>query len=80
MARETGWLVVIGIVLFIVLINAGMILNALRSRGPKQPPLDNRSLRERLNPWKDEDRNLAELRDHVSRLGNRDEAKTKNGR
>ena len=64
---DRGWTIVCGVLLVVGLFNLGLILSVLRNRG-RQTPFLRGSLSEMLNPWKQEDNDLALLHDEVSRL------------
>ena len=67
-----GWLIVIAILAFVILINVGLALGAIRRMKMKPKGIFQESLGEMLNPWKKEDEALDELRQRVDDLKSRD--------
>ena len=67
-----GWLIVITILAFVILINIGLALGAIRRMKMKPKGIFRESLGEMLNPWKKEDEALDELRQRVDELKSRD--------
>ena len=67
-----GWLIVIAILVFVILINVGLALGAIRRMKMKPKGIFQESLGEMLNPWKKEDEALDELRQRVDELKSRD--------
>ncbi|TET32443.1 MAG: hypothetical protein E3J69_08960 [Anaerolineales bacterium] len=67
-----GWLIVIAILAFVILINVGLALGAIRRMKMKPKGIFQESLGEMLNPWKKEDEALDELRQRVDELKSRD--------
>ena len=67
-----GWLIVIAILAFVILINVGLALGAIRRMKTKPKGIFRESLGEMLNPWKKEDEALDELRQRVDDLKSRD--------
>jgi uncharacterized protein YlxW (UPF0749 family) len=65
---DNGWLIVCGVLFFVVVFNLGLMLNVLRNRGRQQPFLPG-SLSDLLNPWKKEDESLEKLSQQVRDLG-----------
>ena len=68
MDTDNGLLIVIGVVALVVLFNIGLALSFLRNRGKGQMILFRDTLKEMVNPWKDEDEALSELREKVADL------------
>ena len=67
---DHGWLIICGVLIFVVLINLGLSLAVLRSRGRRRPLL-NGSLSDLLNPWKKEDDALDMLHREISHLADK---------
>jgi hypothetical protein len=68
MDSNSGLLIVIGVIALVILFNIGLALSFLRNRGKGQIVLFRDTLRDMLNPWKDEDEALSELREKVANL------------
>jgi hypothetical protein len=68
MDSNNGLLIVIGVIALVILFNIGLALSFLRNRGRGQIVLFRDTLRDMLNPWKDEDEALSELREKVANL------------
>jgi hypothetical protein len=69
---DDGWWIVFGVLAFVLLLNAGLVLTALRYRKSSPRPIFGESIRDLLNPWKDEDQALDELHEEVDKLKRRD--------
>jgi hypothetical protein len=69
---DDGWLIVFGVLAFVLLLNLGLILTALRHRGTNPNPMIRKSLADMLNPWKEEDQALDDLHKKVESLTRRD--------
>lgn len=65
---DQGWLIIFGVLLFVGLLNFGLMLSALRNRDRSEPYL-RRSLSDYLNPWKKENEALDQLHREVEKLG-----------
>jgi uncharacterized protein YlxW (UPF0749 family) len=65
---DRGWLIIFGVLLFVGLLNFGLMLSALRNRERREPYLRD-SLSELLNPWKKENEALDQLHREVEKLG-----------
>lgn len=65
---ESGWLIVCGVVTFIILVNVGLALSALRAAKDGQASALDRAVRYIRNPWAAEDQALTELRRSVATL------------
>ncbi|HEY43216.1 MAG TPA: hypothetical protein G4O11_04460 [Anaerolineae bacterium] len=68
MDSNGGLLVVIGVITLVILFNVGIALSFLRTRGKGQIFLFRDSLQKLVNPWKEEDEALSELRKRVAHL------------
>ena len=65
---DSGWLIVCGVVTFVILVNVGLALSALRAQRGQQASTLDRVMRYIRNPWAAEDRALSELRRSVATL------------
>jgi hypothetical protein len=72
MEENSGILIVLGVVALVILFNVGLALSFLRNRGKGQIFLFRDTLRKLVNPWKDEDEALSELRKRVAHLESQD--------
>jgi len=70
--ENNGWLIVIAILAFVILINIGLALSFIRRMKSKPKAVFRDSINEMLNPWKKEDEALEELRQRVDDLKSRD--------
>ena len=70
--ENNGWLIVIAILTFVILINIGLALGFIRRMKLKPKGVFRESICEMLNPWKKEDEALEELRQRVDDLKSRD--------
>jgi len=68
MDSNNGLLIAIGVITLVVLFNIGLALSFLRNRGKGQIILFQETLKKMVNPWKDEDEALSELREKVANL------------
>jgi len=66
--ESNGWLIVIAILTFVILINVGLALGFIRRMKSKPKAVFRESIGEMLNPWKKEDEALEELRQRVDDL------------
>ena len=64
---DRGWVIVFGVLLVVGLFNLGLALSVLRNRNRRKGFL-NGSLSDLLNPWKQENADLNELRTRVRSL------------
>jgi hypothetical protein len=71
-----GWFIVLAILGFVILINVSLAVGFIRRMKSKPKPLFRESLREMVNPWKEEDAALEELRVQVDALIEREGDKT----
>ncbi len=67
-----GWLIVITILVFVILINIGLALSFIRRMKSRPKGVFRESIGEMINPWKKEDEALEELRQRVDDLKGRD--------
>jgi uncharacterized protein YlxW (UPF0749 family) len=65
---DRGWLIIFGVLLFVGLLNIGLMLSALRNRDRSEPYLRG-SLSDLLDPWKKENEALDQLHREVEKLG-----------
>jgi hypothetical protein len=65
---DSGWLIVCGVVTFVILVNVGLALSALRAQRGQQASTLDRVMRYIRNPWAAEDQALSELRRSVATL------------
>lgn len=65
---DEGWLIVVGVLAFVILLNAGIILSAIRYREANPRPLFGEGVGDFLNPWRKENQDLEELHDKVDAL------------
>ncbi len=65
---NNGLLIVIAVVALVILFNIGLALSFLRNRGKGQIVLFRDAIQKMINPWKDEDEALSELREKVANL------------
>ncbi|HUS84830.1 MAG TPA: hypothetical protein VMX56_06770 [Anaerolineales bacterium] len=70
--EDNGWLIVIAILAFVILINVGLALSFIRRMKSKPKAVFRESIGEMLNPWKKEDTALEELSQRVDELKSRD--------
>ena len=73
MDANSGLLVVIGVIALVILFNVGIALSFLRNRGKGQIILFRDSLQKLVNPWKEEDESLSELRKRVAHLASNEQ-------
>ena len=65
---ESGWLIVCGVVTFVILVNVGLALSALRGANSNQASTMDRAVRYIRDPWAAEDQALSELHRSVAAL------------
>ena len=65
---ENGWLIVCGVVTFVILVNVGLAISALRGTRSGQAGALDRAVRYIRDPWAAEDTALSELRRQVASL------------
>lgn len=71
---DDGWLIVCGVLAFVILLNAGLIASAIRHQRSNPKPIFGKGFTELLNPWRDEDQALEDLHEEVQALkGKRDD-------
>ena len=71
---DDGWLIICGVLAFVILLNAGLIASAIRYQRSNPKPIFGKGLTELLNPWKDEEKALEDLHEEVQSLkGKRDD-------
>ncbi len=70
--ENNGWLIVIAILSFVILLNIGLALSFIRRMKSKPEAVFRDSISEMLNPWKKEDEALEELHQRVVDLKSRD--------
>lgn len=69
METDKVLLVVCGVLTFVVLINAGLLLGILRGRTREQFTILGKTLNAAKNPWREQDEQYDELRRRVTDLG-----------
>ena len=65
---ESGWLIVCGVVTFVILVNVGLALSALRGANSNQASTMDRAVRYIRDPWAAGDQALSELHRSVAAL------------
>ena len=65
---DKGWTIVCGVLTLVLLINAGLLVSALRYRKLDSKPFIQFKFSDLLNPWKDEDQALEDLHEEVEAL------------
>lgn len=72
MEGDSGILIVLGVVALVILFNVGLALPFLRDIGKGQTIHFRTTFRKLVDPWKDEDEALSELRKRVAHLKSQD--------
>jgi len=65
---ESGWLIVCGVITFVILVNVGLALSALRGANSNQANAFDRAVHYVRDPWAAEDQALSELHRTVATL------------
>jgi hypothetical protein len=68
---NNGLWIVCGVLVFVILLNLGLVISAIRYRKSNPQPLLGKSISELLNPWKEEDEALNDLHRQVESLTKR---------
>lgn len=70
--ENNGWLIVIAILAFVILVNISFVFSFIRRMKSKQKGIFHEPIVDLLNPWKKEDEALEELHQRVEDLKGRD--------
>lgn len=63
-----GWVIVVIVLTLVLLFNIGIASSALRRQPRKDGLFRGKTFSEMINPWRDEDQSLAQLRREVEAL------------
>lgn len=79
METENVGLIVCGVLIFVALLNAGLILGVLRGQNRNRFEVIEKAIRASQNPWRERDEQIQELRQRVSDLEDGEKDVTQNG-
>lgn len=79
METENVGLIVCGVLIFVALLNAGLILGVLRGQNRNRIEVIGKAIRAVQNPWRERDEQIKELRQRVSDLEHGEKEVTQNG-
>jgi hypothetical protein len=71
MAVEKRWLILIGVLALVVLINLGLVVAAMRKGFRQQIDIAHRIAERARDPWGEENRSLSELHQRIDELQSR---------
>lgn len=79
METENVGLIVCAVLIFVALLNAGLILGVLRGQNRNRFEVIEKAIRAAQNPWRERDEQIEELRQRVSDLEDGEKDVTQNG-
>lgn len=79
METENVGLIVCGVLIFVALLNAGLILGVLRGQNKNRFEVIGKAIRAAQNPWQERDEQIEELRQRVSDLEQGEKEVNQNG-
>jgi hypothetical protein len=79
METENVGLIVCGVLIFVALLNTGLIFGVLRGKNRNRFEVIGKAIRAAQNPWRDRDEQIEELRQRVSDLEQGENEVTQNG-